>query len=157
MFIFKIVELAEKQLVGMSIDTTMQTSFQDCPKLWEQVGPLFFGELEPQLITSTLGQSYGVSKMLDEPNFRYWVAVELKDSTHLPCSMSSLAIAAGQYVCCEVESLDKLQAAYHALYMDWPNTQQRYQFDTQGLTFEAYPENYLPKNPFMIYAAVVER
>lgn len=141
-----IVEYPAKRLTGTKVSTTMQKAMQDCPALWHTFGPRI-GEL--LTADSDCQGAYGISVMLNAEDFDYWAAVET--SAAVPADMAQIDIPAGPYASCTVPSIDKLGDAYMYIYGEWPKSQTAYACNEQALSFELYPTEWQPSDPFKIY------
>lgn len=156
-FQFTVVELPEIQVAGMTVETNMEKAMIDCPALWHTFGPRICSELANCAEISKTGESYGISKMIDENRFTYWAAVQTTRINTLPDDFKTMAIPAGLYVKATVPSLEKLGEAMTAMYMQWPQSQTEYQIDMQGVCLELYGLNWQPNDPLEIYAQVIKQ
>lgn len=156
-FQFTVVELPAIKIAGITVATDMANAAKDCPALWENFGPRICGELSSCADIAKTGESYGISKMIDENRFIYWAAVPVNTIDSLPADFDSMTIAAGYYVKGIAPNLEQLGQAFTAMYMQWPATQQEYQLDMQGICFELYRGDWQPSDPIEIYASLINR
>lgn len=155
--LFSVVHLPKIDLVGIHIQTDMKNAEKDCPALWQEFAPRICGELSNCASLSSNGISYGISKMVDEFRFMYWATIGVDAVDSLPEGMESTAISEGFYVKCAVPSLEKLGEVINAMYSEWPQTQDEYALDMQGICFELYPENWQFSDALEVYASVVKK
>ncbi|MFD1259814.1 GyrI-like domain-containing protein [Entomomonas asaccharolytica] len=156
-FQFTVVELPEIQVAGITVDTDMEKAMIDCPALWHTFAPRICSELADCVEISKTGDSYGISKMIDENRFTYWAAVQITQINTLPADFKTMTIPAGLYVKAQVPNLDMLGEALTAMYMQWPQSQTEYQLDMQGVSLERYEHNWQPNDPLEIFAAVIKQ
>lgn len=158
---YTVVEFPEKRIAGLHVQTDMQNAAKDCPALWQAFGPRICTELANCASISKEGHTYGVSIMTDPERFTYWAAIEIgtddASGKALPKDIQTMTIPAGLYVKCQVENLSQLGEAFTALYMQWPQTQNEYALNMQGLCFELYPMNWQLTDPLEIYASVIKK
>lgn len=153
-FTFTIEEYPETRSVGLTIETDMQNAAKDCPSIWNTFGPRIETEIIPHATVPSNIHSFGISRMIDEERFHYSAALEITSIQALPENMQEILIPKGLYVKCDVPSLAYIKDAYEAMYMEWPQSQDEYEFDHRGLCFERYPPGAEMETPFEIYAAV---
>lgn len=160
-FVFSVVEVGEKKLAGIKVETSMEKAARDCPDLWHTFGPRCEAELAE--IANLEGGAYGISVMTgNEGSFTYWAAVEVFPDASLPEGMAFTTIPAGLYVRCTVPGLEQLGSAFEAMYGEWPRSQGKYAIshDPQGVCFELYPLQPKPwdvTDPLEIYGPVVKK
>lgn len=152
-----IVELPAKELVGISVRTSMQTAAVDCPALWERFVPWMWRVYGRESCGYTC-PSFGLSIDADIQNgqFTYWAAIELQsnfaDPTQWPAEFHAITLAAGPYVGTGVASLSKMTEAYTYLYGPWAQSQHSHELDFGGVCFELYDERYLKDGSLEVFA-----
>lgn len=160
-FVFSVVEVGEKKLAGVMVETTLGDAVRDCPALWQSFGPRIDADLAEK--ADHAGGTYGISVMTDnEGRFTYWAAVGVSSDVILPPDMAFMTIPAGLYVRCTVHGIEQLPAAFKAMYGAWPRSQNRYvlSHDPRGVCFELYPFQATPwkaTDPLEIYGPVVKK
>ena len=154
---FSVVELPEKQIAGIYVQTNMKNAATDCPTLWQSFGPRICGELSSCSSLSKSGDTYGVSVMTDENNFTYWAAVGVDAIHSLPEDMKTMTITQGLYVKCTIPGLEQMGEAFMAMYTQWPQSQNEYVLDMGGACFELYPKNWQLTDSLEIYAKVIKK
>lgn len=156
-FNFTVVEIPEKQIAGIYVQTTIQDASKDCPALWQSFGPRMCDTIANCNVVSKTGPSYGVNVMLDENKLNYWAALEVTSTSNLPKDLQTMTIPGGLYVKCTAQNLAQLGDAYTALYMQWPQSQHEYAVNMQAPCFELYSHNWQLNDPIEIYAPIVKK
>lgn len=156
-YTFSVVELPAKQVAGITVQTDMQHAEQDCPVIWQTFGPRICAELSGHIAVSDNADTFGICQMIDESRFIYWAAIEVNSTENLPADMKTMTVPAGFYVTCTAPNLEKLGEAFTALYMQWPQTQNDYAIDMQGVCFELYKGQWQMNDPIQVYAAVTKK
>ena len=143
-----IVEYPAKHLVGMKVQTNMQKSFEDSPKVWQDFTPRMAEvNKEPK-------ESFGVSVMINENDFDYWAALESTPQAPLPDGMGTVGVSFGTYVRCTVPSIEKLGDVYMYLYTTWIQGQPGYVVDLGANAFELYPYPWQSNTPFEVFMPI---
>ncbi|RUS65539.1 hypothetical protein CUZ56_02838 [Saezia sanguinis] len=153
---FSVVELPETLIAGITVQTDMQNASQTCSALWESFEAQVINKI-PAAAMPQNPDAFGVSRMLDEQRFIYWAAIEVQSADNLPAGMQTIRIPAGLYVGGQIPGLDKLSDAYTALFMQWPQSQNTYALDMQGISFELYRCGWQMHDPLSLYASVVKK
>lgn len=156
-YTFTVAELPEKMIAGISVETDMQHAQQDCQALWQSFGPRICTELSKHIAIPANADSFGISQMLDSERFRYWAAIEISSAEQLPADLQTMIIPAGLYVTCQVPGLEQLCEAYTAMYEKWPQSQNTYAMNMQGICIERYKNNWQIQDPLEIYGSVVKK
>ncbi len=153
-FEIAVVEFPATHLIGMKVRTTMQKAQADCPAIWQTFGPRIVEIPGGDCIGKG---AYGVSVMLNENDFDYWVAVEAASNAAVPKDMATFEIPDGLYAKCSVASLEKLGEAYMYVYSQWVSGQSEYGLNMQAPCFELYPPNWRLEDAFEIYVPVMKQ
>lgn len=155
-YTFTAVEVKEKKIAGIHVQTNMEKSVTDCPELWMQFMPLMCDELVQHPAVVQGSPTYGVSQFIDNDRFTYWAAVQVDSSAGLPQGLDVMTIPAGLYVKSTALSLDKLGETFSALDA-WMNTQSQYAYNMQGVGFEEYKHGWQMTDSIDVYVAVIKK
>ena len=155
-FTFTVVDVEEKKIAGITVETNMERSTTDCPALWGTFMPLMDGELAQNAAVIKGAPTYGVSQFIDMDRFVYWAAVEVNSLEGFSADLKTMTIAAGRYVKCVAPSLAQLGETYMAL-DGWMNAQDKYTYNMQGVALEEYKHAWQMSDSIAIYVAVLEK
>lgn len=135
-------------IVGVSVQTNMNDSAQDCPRLWsETFGPRM------EEIPSFAGPAFGVSVIHDEDRFDYWAGLLHLPGRPVPEGMATLDLAGGLYACCHLDGLPGLAMAYRYFCHVWePGSD--YEFVLDAPCYELYPANHMQTGRLSLYMPV---
>lgn len=154
---FSIVELKEIQVAGMMNTSDMSNAHKDCPALWHAFGPRIESELAQNADIPPSSKGFGISSMIDENRFEYWAVVPVNSIEKLPEGMKTFTIPAGTYVTCHVPNLEHLGPVYETIYGEWPQSQNDYQIDMQGISIESYSMNWQPSDQLDLYVSIIPK
>ena len=163
-----VAEHPRKRLTGICARTSMATSMEDCPALWEEFMISVTAILGPHRDCN----AYGVSTdAAEDMTFTYWAALDvpfdmLQSPNYVVTSgwrplvpiriegLSVVDVRAGLYAVATVPSLAALPGAYGHLYDAWPKTQTKYAVDFNAPSFELYPAAWRDGDPLRLFVPV---
>ena len=154
-FIIKIVSRPKICIVGLRVRTDMQNATRDCPKLWHEDFAPRMNEIAPCGTTESYGASWVAEPALC--TFDYWAAMPLPQGKAVPEGMDTATLPAGIYAQCEIDSLEKLPAAYQNIYTNWLPGQNKYTYSTNLPSYELYPADYMQTKKIFLYFALIEK
>ncbi|MGL4666993.1 MAG: GyrI-like domain-containing protein [Saezia sp.] len=154
-FTFTVVQVEEKKIAGINVETNMANATTDCPRLWGQF-MLVMGTLMKNPVVVQGAPSYGVSECIDGDRFVYWAALQVNSVEDLPADLKTMTIGSGLHVKCTVPSLQQLGEGYAALNA-WMIAQNKYAYNIQGAAFEEYKQGWQMTDSVDIYVAIVEK
>ncbi|OAT48843.1 GyrI-like domain-containing protein [Providencia heimbachae] len=155
MFTYSIIELPERTVAGISVETDMQKAIVDCPALWQKFVPLFLS-LQKKNKADLEVESFGVSRMLDENRFIYKAVVEVTDEMITDGLIKSV-LPKTLYLQTTVPHLSKLTDAYQDIYGRWANEQKEYGLNYMEAALEVYPVNFCDKEYFTLLVPIIKK
>ncbi|MCD7895288.1 MAG: GyrI-like domain-containing protein [Planctomycetaceae bacterium] len=139
-FTVTIIDQPTIKAAGIKVQTSMAKAFEDCPKLWSEV----FGPRMASFPADPAypGQSFGVSVMITENDFDYWVVMPLAPGAAVPEGIEEFTVPGGLNACCAGVTLSVLSDVYSYIYMKWPGEQSDYVLDFSRPGIEAYRSDF---------------
>ncbi len=141
------------KLMGVKINTDMQTAMEDIKKLQNDIKP----QISELISRKENASTYGISWDVDAKNhsFNYCVAVQPTVNSVLPDEFEEIVIPGGLYVECILPSHDDLYRLYNYLHYKWLPEQDKNVEISDSPFYELYPNSYLKEEPIKLYIPVV--